>query len=164
MFRTGSNKNISFEKIPDALLSYYNTNKHYNTPMQIIIGTDSQNFSDTKMVSVIAMICQGHGGIFFYEIKRINLIENIRIKLHTETNDSLTLATTLVETLESNNKYNDLYRNCPISIHVDAGNTDKSKTKPLIPELVGWIKACGYNVKTKPESFVASTIADRISK
>ena len=164
MFRTGSNKQILFEDIPNALLAYFDKNKHYKVPMQIIIGTDSQNFSDTKMVSVIAMICEGHGGIFFYEIKRINLIENIRLKLHTETNDSLTLATTLVEILETDNKYQELYKSCPISIHVDAGNTDKSKTKPLIPELVGWIKACGYSVKTKPESFVASTIADRISK
>ena len=164
MFRTGSNKQISIEDIPNALLAYFEKNKQYGVPMQIIIGTDSQNFSDTKMVSVIAMICQGHGGIFFYEIKRINLIENIRLKLHTETNDSLTLATTLVEMIETDTKYQELYKNCPISIHIDAGNTDKSKTKPLIPELVGWIKACGYNVKTKPESFVASTIADRISK
>lgn len=164
MFRTGSNKQISIEDIPNALLAYFEKNKQYGVPMQIIIGTDSQNFSDTKMVSVIAMICQGHGGIFFYEIKRINLIENIRLKLHTETNDSLTLATTLVEMIETDTKYQELYKNCPISIHIDAGNTDKSKTKPLIPELVGWIKTCGYNVKTKPESFVASTIADRISK
>lgn len=164
MFRTGSNKPISIEEIPNALLSYFEKNKHYEVPMQIIIGTDSQNFSDTKMVSVIAMICPGHGGIFFYEIKRIGLIENIRLKLHTETNDSLMLASNLVEMLEAENKYKELYNTCPISIHVDAGNTDKNKTKPLIPELVGWIKACGYNVKTKPESFVASTIADRISK
>ena len=46
----------------------------------------------------------------------------------------------------------------------DAGNSDKGKTKALIPELVGWIRASGYDAKTKPESFVASTIADRISK
>ena len=53
---------------------------------------------------------------------------------------------------------------CPIIIHVDAGNSVKGKTRALIPELVGWIRACGYDVRTKPESFVASTIADRISK
>ena len=48
--------------------------------------------SDTKMVSVIAVVCQGHGGIFFYEIKRVNLISNIKLKLQTETSDSLNIS------------------------------------------------------------------------
>jgi unsaturated chondroitin disaccharide hydrolase len=61
-------------------------------------------------------------------------------------------------------KYEEMYLNCPIAIHVDAGNSTNGKTKELIPELVGWIRACGYDCQVKPESFVASTIADRISK
>lgn len=164
MFLTGSNKPITLEKIPDALLNFYNKNKEKDSAMQIIIGTDSQNFDKTKMVSVIAMICEGHGGIFFYKTSHINRISNVRLKLQTETSDSLMLAAQLVDMLENNNTYEDMYNNCPISIHVDAGNSENGKTKALIPELVGWIKACGYNVKTKPDSFVASTIADRISK
>lgn len=164
MFLTGSNKPITLEKIPDALLNFYDKNKEKDSAMQIIIGTDSQNFDKTKMVSVIAMICEGHGGIFFYKTSHINRISNVRLKLQTETSDSLMLAAQLVDMLENNNTYEDMYNNCPISIHVDAGNSENGKTKALIPELVGWIKACGYNVKTKPDSFVASTIADRISK
>lgn len=164
MFRTGSGKNLRFQDIPDRLLEFYELHKSYDVPMNIIIGTDSQNFSDTKMVSVIAMVCEGHGGIFVYEIKRIDLIQNVRLKLQTETSDSLALAQQLVEMLESDDKYSEMYCSCSLSIHVDAGNSERGKTKQLIPELVGWIKACGYDVKTKPESFVASTIADRISK
>lgn len=164
MFRTGSGKKVTLEQIPDVLLAFYERNKQYGSMMSIIIGTDSQNFSDTKMVSVIAMICEGHGGIFVYEISHRKLIQNVKVKLHTETSDSLILAEQLVEMLEANPKYLEMYTSCPISIHVDAGNSPKGKTRALIPELVGWIKACGYDVKTKPESFVASTIADRISK
>lgn len=164
MFRTGSGKRIAFDEIADELLSFYERNKQYGTQISIIIGTDSQNFSDTKMVSVVAMICQGHGGIFVYEIKHTRLIQNVRLKLQTETSDSLALAEQLVSVLEVDEKYAEMYRSCPLSIHVDAGNSEKGKTKYLIPELVGWIKACGYDAKTKPESFVASSIADRISK
>nr|WP_130838469.1 ribonuclease H-like YkuK family protein [Lachnoclostridium sp. Marseille-P6806] len=47
---------------------------------------------------------------------------------------------------------------------MDAGNSTNGKTKELIPELVGWIKACGYDCQVKSESFVAGTIADRIRK
>ena len=164
MFRTGSGNKIEFEQIPDAMLQFYQRMKVYDTPCSVIIGTDSQNFADTKMVSVIAVICESHGGIFFYEITHKPLISDVRTKLHVETNDSLDLATKLVDILESDERFSEMYLNCPISIHVDAGNSEKGKTKVLIPELVGWIKACGYDAKTKPDSFVASTIADRISK
>lgn len=116
------------------------------------------------MVSVVAMICEGHGGIFAYEIKHVDLIRNVRLKLHTETLDSLMLAEKIVDMLESDSKYEAMYLSCPLSIHVDAGNSAKGKTWQLIPELVGWVKSCGYDVKTKPESFVASTVADRLSK
>lgn len=161
MFQTGSREKLEFDEIPNRILQFYE--KHKDVPVYIIIGTDSQNFSDTKMVSVIAVVAEGHGGIFFYEISHVNLIHNVSVKLQTETAASLTLAQRLVDRLEQDVKYEALFMNCPLS-HVDAGNSDKGKTKMLIPELVGWIKASGYDVKVKPDSFVASSIADRISK
>lgn len=164
MFKTGSGRRLKFDEIPDSILKFYENHKRESGDIHIIIGTDSQNFSDTKMVSVIAVVAEGHGGIFFYEISRIPLIQNISLKLQTETAASLELAQKLVELLESGSKYKEMYDECPISIHVDAGNSEKGKTKALIPQLVGWVKASGYDAKTKPESFVASTIADRISK
>lgn len=162
MFQTGSREKLEFDEIPNRILQFYE--KHKDVPVYIIIGTDSQNFSDTKMVSVIAVVAEGHGGIFFYEISHVNLIRNVSVKLQTETAASLTLAQRLVDRLEQDVKYEVLLMNCPLSIHVDAGNSDKGKTKMLIPELVGWIKASGYEVKVKPYSFVASSIADKISK
>lgn len=162
MFQTGSREKLEFDEIPNRILQFYE--KHKDVPVYIIIGTDSQNFSDTKMVSVIAVVAEGHGGIFFYEISHVNLIRNVSVKLQTETAASLELAQRLVDRLEQNVRYEELFTNCPLSIHVDAGNSDKGKTKMLIPELVGWIKALGYDVKVKPNSFVASSIADRISK
>lgn len=162
MFQTGSREKLEFDEIPNRILQFYE--KHKDVPVYIIIGTDSQNFSDTKMVSVIAVVAEGHGGIFFYEISHVNLIRNVSVKLQTETAASLTLAQRLVDRLEQDVKYEGLFMNCPLSIHVDAGNSDKGKTKMLIPELVGWIKASGYDVKVKPHSFVASSIADSISK
>jgi len=164
MFYTGKNKEIEFTKIPDAIKEYYSRNSGFTSDISILIGTDSQNFDITKCVSVICVVAKGRGGIFFYEISKIPIIHDIRRKLQVETNDSLNLATQLVDLLDSDKKYEDVFLNCPISIHVDAGNSEKGKTKALIPELVGWIKACGYDAKTKPDSFVASTIADRISK
>ena len=44
----------------------------------IYIGTDSQNFSYTKMVLVIAVHCIGHGGIFFYEVKHMAVYSSMK--------------------------------------------------------------------------------------
>ena len=49
-------------------------------------------------------------------------------------------------------------------IHVDAGNSPDGKTRELIPDIVGWIRSCGYDCVVKPDSYTASSIADRISK
>lgn len=163
MFYTGKHVPIEFDNIPDTILHFYNTHKDIGE-ISIIIGTDSQNARDTKVVTVIAVICERHGGIFFYEPTHTELIHTVKEKLHTETQDSLSLAERLVDALESDGKYEELLLSCPISIHVDAGNSEKGKTKLLIPELIGWVKACGYNVQVKPESFVASSIADKLSK
>ena len=135
-----------------------------NLNTKIVIGTDSQNHSQTKVVSVVCIVCNGHGGIFFYEITQEPLVKDVRRKLHIETNESLRVATHLVDLLEHNDEFSEMYLECPISIHVVAGNSSKGKTKELIPEIVGWIKACGYDVKVKPDSFCASSIADRLSK
>lgn len=164
MFYTGSNKPVEFKDIPKAMLAFYEKSRMYDSSCEIIVGTDSQNRRDTKMVSVICMICKGHGGIFFYSVKHMRKLTSVKQKLQQETSESLMLASELIDLLESDSSCEDMYLSCPLCIHVDAGNSTKGKTRPLIPELVGWIQACGYGVCTKPDSFVASTIADKISK
>jgi predicted RNase H-related nuclease YkuK (DUF458 family) len=46
-------------------------------------------------------------------------------------------------------------------IHADIG--EQGQTRDMIKEIVGLIKGNGFEPKIKPESFVASTIADRYS-
>ena len=161
MYNSQTYGRVELNNIPEKLSDYYQKIKQYESPIHIIVGSDSQNFDKTKLVNVIAMYCEGHGGIYFYEISRIDKIRDVRVKLHVETGESLKVATELADGLE---KYEDLYLNTTLSIHIDAGLNPNGKTRELIPELVGWIQSCGYDCETKPDSWVASTIADRISK
>lgn len=163
MFHSDTYGRLHLYQIPEKIKDYFERMKNFDTPLQITVGTDSQNFSDTKMVSVIAVTCEGHGGIFFYDISHIDRIKDVRMKLTEETTRSLNIMTKLVEMLEDP-IYNELKANSTLAIHVDAGWSDKGKTKELIPMLVGWIKACGYNCKVKPDSYASSSVADRISK
>ena len=164
MFRSPTRGKVEFEEIPEFLLDFFETGRGADREYSIIVGSDSQNFSYTKEVTVISMICHGHGGIFFYEVSKIPLLRDVRSKLYSETQSSLEVAMRLIECLEGDNRYREMYGACPISIHVDAGNSDKGKTAMLIPEIVGWVRSLGYECKVKPDSFVASSIADKISK
>jgi predicted RNase H-related nuclease YkuK (DUF458 family) len=129
---------------------------------RVIVGTDSQNFSDTKMVSCIIMQCEGHGGIYFYHVERIKRIQDVRQKLNYETQLSLEYADALLDLMAKQDE--ELFSNIAFSIHIDAGRSDNGKTKELIPSLVGWIHSCGYECEVKPDSFAASSVANRISK
>ncbi len=164
MYKSETYGKLNIEDIPDKLLVFYDRMKDHDTPIQVIVGTDSQNFSDTKIVNVIAIICEGHGGIYFYQISHIDRINDVRQKLYTETGMSLDIADALLKIIEFDKRYDSLYEKAIFTIHVDAGKSENGKTKDLIPAIVGWIKSQGYECEVKPDSFVASTIADRISK
>lgn len=164
MYKSETYGKLNIEDIPDKLLRFYDKVKEYEAPVQVIVGTDSQNFSDTKIVNVVATICEGHGGIYFYQINHVDRINDIRQKLYTETGMSLEAADMILKIIEADKKYDGLYENATFTIHVDAGRSEKGKTKELIPAIVGWIKSQGFECEIKPDSFVASTIADRISK
>ncbi|MFV9511782.1 ribonuclease H-like YkuK family protein [Tepidibacillus sp. LV47] len=49
-----------------------------------------------------------------------------------------------------------------IGIHVDAG--EDGPTSKMIPEIVSFVNACGFQCKTKPDSYAASSIANKLSK
>lgn len=164
MFTSPTYGQLNMEQIAEHILQFYRTHVQYGEAIDIIVGTDSQNFSDTKMVNVITVVCHGHGGIFFYHIHHLHRLNDVVAKLYTETEESLKITAELVQILESNPQYEELYLHCSISIHVDAGNSQSGKTRELIPQLVGWITACGYDCAVKPDSFAASSIADKISK
>lgn len=155
---------VTLEDVARLINDYYQKNKHFGCSFDITIGTDSQNFSDTKVVSVIAARCVGHGGIYFYEITHVDRITNVKMKLNFETQLSLQFANGLIDIIEDKPEYEELYLNSNFVIHVDAGRNEHGKTKELIPEIVGWIKACGFECIIKPDSYTASSIADRISK
>lgn len=154
---------IDLEEIPEKLLQFYNERKVFDSPFNLIIGTDSQNRHDTKIVTVITIVCEGHGGIFFYSKMYAPLIERVREKLQVETGQSLIVATKLLEQLEGAS-YKELMNEVPMTIHIDAGNSPKGKTANLIDGLIGWVHATGLNCEVKPNSFAASSIADKFSK
>lgn len=164
MFRSYTYGELQLEEIPEKILDYVEKMKKYEVCPIITFGTDSQNFHYTKMVSVIVVTIPGHGGIFFYEVTNKERVVDVRNKLRMETNYSLELADRFISILENDEKFSELYLTASFSIHIDAGNSDRGKTRDLIPELVGWVKSMGFDCETKPASYAASSVANKLSK
>ena len=132
----------------------------FKASYRIAIGADSQNFGYTKVPVTIGVHrfindC-GRGGIFFSEIRKVKKISSIRQKLYYETNLSLEYALKLRENFEKDK----IPQN--ITVHVDAGYN--GPTSQLIAEVIGLVNSCGFPCLIKPDSYMASTVANRLSK
>jgi len=145
---------LELDSVIQCIRDYVNDSPE--SEYKITIGSDSQNFRDTKVVMVLAIWRVGNGGIFFYEEKIIPKIENLTKKIYYETNLSLEFANKMVKALEESGI--EFYP----EIHVDIGRN--GETNKLIPEIVGWVNGCGYDCKIKPNSYAASWVANKITK
>ncbi|OGK22028.1 hypothetical protein A3C23_03005 [Candidatus Roizmanbacteria bacterium RIFCSPHIGHO2_02_FULL_37_13b] len=123
---------------------------------RIIVGSDSQKVkTDTHdFVSALIIHRVGEGGIYFWERHLVNQKMGLKERIYREAIGSLETAEYFVNLFRGNgiSRYN-------IEIHVDIGNN--GETRGLINEVVGMIRSNGYQVKTKPDSFGASNVADR---
>ena len=151
--------NVTLQEVAKIITKKVKNNKDIN--YHLIIGTDSQNKHDTKIVTVIALHEIGHGGIYFYEIKHVPKIKDLRTKLYTETQMSLDIIDKLFEEFH-NIDFDYTQDNLSLTLHVDAGFNGPSGQ--VIPGIVGYIRSLGFDVEVKPESIAACCIADRISK
>lgn len=149
---------VSFDEMCQLIKMY--TSQDPNAEFKIAIGTDSQNFSYTKIPVTIGIhkIVNnvGCGGIFFAEIKRVPKISNMKQKLFYETNLSLKYAFKLKQILDQEEIPKQ------ISVHIDAGYNGPSSQ--FIDDLTGWVKSCGFESVVKPDSYMASSVANRLSK
>lgn len=157
---------VNLVQIINIVKDYLNASP--DSEFEITIGTDSQNFNRTKIVKVIALHKIGGGGIFFYDIIYLPLIKELRRKLTVETQLSIDLANLFLKELEAEFDKNDWdYTNFKINfqLHCDIGYD--GKTSALIPEITSWVKAAvphEFEPVIKPESFAASSIANKYSK
>ncbi|OGE86354.1 MAG: hypothetical protein A3J48_02555 [Candidatus Doudnabacteria bacterium RIFCSPHIGHO2_02_FULL_46_11] len=145
---------LSFEGVIDEVMNYVSHDS--DATYKIYIGSDSLSY-DTKanIVSTVVVYRVGNGGKYFWHRFQRNDIHNLRAKIHAEVECSIELAQKVLGALSG--KIADLPEN--LEIHADVGQN--GNTRDLIAEVTGWIKAYGIKAKTKPDSFAASSVADR---
>jgi predicted RNase H-related nuclease YkuK (DUF458 family) len=128
---------------------------------RLVIGTDSQTRSinghaEIDFVTAIVVHRKGRGARYFWKkIKKNVKVPVLRDKIYTETAMSLEVAQGIVPDIRKKitpAKYD-------FEIHIDVGPI--GPTRDMIREVVGMVNGNGFVAKTKPESWGASSVADK---
>ncbi|HEY8552394.1 MAG TPA: ribonuclease H-like YkuK family protein [Thermaerobacter sp.] len=146
---------LSFDAMCAEILDYIRAEP--DAQYKLIIGTDSQVRQQTQFVTAVVVHRLGKGARYFYQARKQRKITSLRQKIFYEASLSLSLATRLAERLAARGG------TLPnVEIHLDVGM--QGDTRDLIREIVGMVVGSGFDAKIKPESYAASSVADRHTK
>lgn len=146
---------MSLEEVTENIRSFLQEDTHAR--YKLVIGTDSHTGSrNTIFVTALIIHRVGRGARFFFRKIKARRMPDLRQRIYKETQLSLELVEKLKE-----KGITELVAEWPIEIHLDIGN--QGDTRKLIQEIVGWVTSVGYTAKIKPNSFGASSVADRFT-
>lgn len=154
MFQSPTHGSLELPQVREKILSFLATEPERK--YQLVVGTDSQphNGSGVDFVTAIVVHRVGMGGIYFWKRVVNKKVYVLRQRMYEEATMSLEMAETVLALL-----HRDGVTKYDVEIHVDIGKF--GDTREMITEIVGMIRGSGYTVKTKPDSYAASKVADR---
>jgi uncharacterized protein len=165
IFRSLRKDNLNFEQVCSEIIDFIKADT--DSSYRISVGTDSQVGSKSVFVSCIHIHRIGKGAIgFLHKSEMQRAVKNLREKIYLETCASLQLAYMFDETkmrrirqaVGNGNRLKDV----TFEFHIDVGR--KGQTKTLINEMVGMVKGLSFVPKIKPDSYCASSFADKYTK
>ena len=153
-FKSPTYGELEFTEVLAKLEEYFS--QMPNSQYELIIGTDSLLYpgNAAEFVTAIVVHRKFTGGIYFWSKRRQVGLHTLRDRIFQEALLSLRAAEKLLKNLRSTD-----FSQFNLVIHVDIG--PNGETKKMIQEIVGMIKGNGFDVKIKPESYGASSVADR---
>ncbi|PIS39767.1 MAG: hypothetical protein COT33_00245 [Candidatus Nealsonbacteria bacterium CG08_land_8_20_14_0_20_38_20] len=157
-FYNPSQGNLKISQVLNEIFNYIKERSEQS--YDVIVGCDSSSGEEPHFPLAIVILRRGRGGRFF--LKMINYknrkFYNWKQRILEEVLLSCELALFLREKLEEKPKVkNYQFR----YIHADVG--ENGATKDMIKEVTGLIRGNGFEPIIKPESFAASSVADRYS-
>jgi uncharacterized protein len=154
LFHTAFGVQMSIKAVVEEITRFIEADDKYR--YKVIIGTDSEGTADNKADFVTAVLVHrvGNGGRYFWRRALSGTFYTLRDRIIKEVMISLDSAKMILTELQATR-----VSNWDFEIHADVGSN--GKTKVLIQEVVGIIRANNFEAKTKPESYAASTVADK---
>lgn len=121
----------------------------------LVVGTDSQTYyGEAEYVTAIVVHRVGKGGRYFWRRVVERKPKTLRDRIWREAWLSYETAQDLIGALKERGIFD-----CQLEIHVDIGRG--GRTRELVEEVVGAIRSIGFYVRTKPEAYAASVVADK---
>ena len=154
-FYSPTHGRMGFEEMFQDIMAYIA--EEPERKYRLIIGTDSQARDETCFVTAVIIHREGKGARFFYHREYEKFKQGFKQRIFFETAKSLGLASRLAERLSENG-----FSHPDVEIHLDVG--EQGRTKELIREVVGMVTGSGFDARIKPDSFGASTVADKFTK
>ena len=155
LFHTSVGLKMSPDQVVREIVAFMQADE--KREYKILIGSDSEQVHNGRADFVTAIVVHrvGNGGRYFWRrIEPETKFHTLRARITNEVLLSLEIAQVFLETTKQFEmpKYD-------FEIHIDIG--ENGATKAMIQELTGMIRANNFAVKTKPDSYAASKVADR---
>jgi uncharacterized protein len=168
-FQNLTHKDMTFNEVFAHIVRFMKKDPHGQ--YRLIFGTDSQvHPSYTRFITGIVIQRESKGA---WACIRKVVVPRKMMNLH----ERISYETTLTEEVVSmfTDKKKDqlidivlphIYKGSSFTIegHIDIGASKKNKTRVFVNEMVGRMESLGIEPKIKPESFVASSYANRYTK
>ncbi|MCQ6274906.1 ribonuclease H-like YkuK family protein [Bacillus sp. V3B] len=169
LFQNLQERKMSFEQVFERIIKFMKLNCNGN--YRLIIGTDSQvHVKYTKFITGIVILNEGKGA---WACIRKVIIPRRMTRLHERISQETSLTEEIVAlfTEERKNAMIDIvlpyiYKGATFTMegHLDIGSGNRNKTRIFVEEMVARIESMGLEPKIKPDSFVASSYANRFTK
>ena len=154
LFKNAAGKQHRPEEVVQEIIDFMKADPKRD--YKIIIGTDSEKMDTDRADFVTAIVVHrvGNGGRYFWRRTEINKIHTLRDRIWREVLVSVDMAKDFLSLVKDFDA-----PHFDFEIHVDVG--ENGKTKMMIQELVGMVRANNFQARTKPYSYAASTVADK---
>ncbi len=146
---------LTFDQVFEDITSYVNEDPE--ATYRLIVGTDSRAREEITFVTAVVAHRVGKGARYYYEKRKHKPLGSLRQRIYYETALSLDLGSKIAARLAR-----DGLSNVDLEIHLDVGQ--EGATRSMIREVVGMVTGSGFDAKIKPESYGASSVADKYTK
>ena len=155
-FITVTREPKTFREMVDDIFAFVKQDPQ--SDYRVIIGTDSEGYGSVTYATAVVVHRVGKGARAFICKNKIQTPYRVlREKIYNESMLSLTLAQELSPYLAK--MFGEDFIESNFVIHSDIGNN--GDTREMIKEIVGMVRGYGFQVEIKPESYAASSVADR---
>lgn len=168
-FQNLSEKRMSFEQVFRYIVQFMEKDPTGN--FRLMFGTDSQVHGMlTKFITGI-VIQQERKGV--WACFRKVIVPRKMANLHERISYETTLTEEVVSLFTKEKKEQliqivlpNVYKGANFTIegHIDIGSGSRNKTRVFVNEMISRMKSIGLEAKIKPDSFVASSYANRFTK